>query len=49
MEQEKDLLKTQQLNVLKDLFPQGHNAASASKYVESTPAPPTDHNYINMV
>ena len=48
IDQSQKLLKTQQLVVLKDPFPQGHNSASASNAAGGTPNDP-DPNYINMV
>ena len=48
MEQAYNLLKSQQLAVLKDPFPQGKNSASASNVAGGTSNAP-DPNYINMV
>ena len=47
-EQAQKLLMNQQPVVLKDPFPQGQNAASASNVAGGTPSAPTDQNYINM-
>ena len=48
MDQARKLLKSQQLAVLKDPFPQGQNSASASNVVGGTQNAP-DPNYINML
>ena len=48
MEQAQKLLKSQQLAVLKEPFPQGQNSTSGSNAAGGTPNAP-DPNYINMV
>ena len=48
MEQAQKPLKSQQLAILKDPFPQGQNFASTSNAAGGTPNAPNP-NYINMV
>ena len=47
MDQYQKLLKNQEPTILKDLFPQGQNAASFSNIAECIANAP-DQNYINM-